>query len=67
MRAVAACSRARFRSRRAPGVVYLLHGLGADTGTDPDSLVDTSAWISAALQRQPQSRVARALLAQRFA
>jgi hydroxymethylglutaryl-CoA lyase len=46
-------------------VVWLLHGLGADTGVDLDALVDVSAWISAALQREPNSRVARALLAQR--
>jgi hydroxymethylglutaryl-CoA lyase len=44
-------------------VVYLLHGLGADTGIDLQRLVDTAAWISAQLQRPPASRVARALLA----
>jgi hydroxymethylglutaryl-CoA lyase len=46
-------------------VVYLLHGLGADTGVDLDKLVEVSAWISAALQREPASRVARAMLAKR--
>ena len=46
-------------------VVYLLHGLGADTGIDLDKLVDCAAWISAELGRQPASRVARALLAKR--
>jgi hydroxymethylglutaryl-CoA lyase len=46
-------------------VVYLLHGLGADTGCDLDALVDTAAWISAALERAPQSRVTRAMLAKR--
>ena len=46
-------------------VVYLLHGLGADTGIDLDALVDTSAWISQRLGREPGSRVARAMLAKR--
>jgi hydroxymethylglutaryl-CoA lyase len=44
-------------------VVYLLHGLGADTGIDLEPLVDCGAWISAQLGRQTASRVARALLA----
>jgi hydroxymethylglutaryl-CoA lyase len=48
-------------------VVYLLHGLGADTGVDLDALVDCSAWISGVLQREPGSRVARAMLAKRGA
>jgi hydroxymethylglutaryl-CoA lyase len=46
-------------------VVYLLHGLGAHTGIDLDKLVDTAAWISSQLGREPASRVARALLAKR--
>ncbi len=46
-------------------VVYLLHGLGAETGVDLDALVGVSAWIGAALQREPASRVARAMLAGR--
>jgi hydroxymethylglutaryl-CoA lyase len=46
-------------------VVYLLHGLGADTGVDLDALVDVAAWISSQLGREPASRVARALLAKR--
>ena len=46
-------------------VVWLMHGLGIDTGIDLDALVDTAAWISAALGRAPASRVARALLAKR--
>jgi hydroxymethylglutaryl-CoA lyase len=46
-------------------VVYLLHGLGADTGVDLDALVDCGAWISEQLGRVPQSRVTRALLARR--
>jgi hydroxymethylglutaryl-CoA lyase len=46
-------------------VVYLLSGLGATTGIDLDQLVETSAWISARLNREPGSKVARALLAKR--
>jgi hydroxymethylglutaryl-CoA lyase len=46
-------------------VVYLLQGLGAETGTDLDRLVDCAAWISSALGREPQSRVTRAMLAKR--
>ena len=42
-------------------VVYLLHGLGIETGIDLDALVDAGAYISAALGRDTQSRVARAL------
>lgn len=44
-------------------VVYLLQGLGADTGIDLDALVDVSAWISERLGREPNSRVTRAMLA----
>ena len=46
-------------------VVYLLHGMGIDTGIDLDALVDTGAWISEQLGRPTSSRVARALLAKR--
>jgi hydroxymethylglutaryl-CoA lyase len=48
-------------------VVYLLHGLGADTGVDLDALVDCGGWISAHLGRDNGSRVGRALLAKRAA
>jgi hydroxymethylglutaryl-CoA lyase len=46
-------------------VVYLLHGLGAHTGIDLDRLVDCAAWISQQLERAPNSRVSRAMLAKR--
>ena len=46
-------------------VVYLLNGLGIETGIDLDALVDTAAWISEQLGRPPASRVARAVLAKR--
>jgi hydroxymethylglutaryl-CoA lyase len=48
-------------------VVWLLNGLGIDSGIDIEALVDCAAWISAALDRPPASRVARALLARRAA
>jgi hydroxymethylglutaryl-CoA lyase len=44
-------------------VAYLLSGLGATTGIDLDRLVETSAWISQRLKREPGSKVTRALLA----
>lgn len=46
-------------------VVYLLQGLGIDTGIDLDQLVDAGQFISEVLQRKPNSRVATALLAKR--
>lgn len=46
-------------------VVYMLHGMGIETGLDLDQLVDTGAFISQALGRTTQSRVAKALLAKR--
>jgi hydroxymethylglutaryl-CoA lyase len=47
-------------------VVYLMQGLGAETGVDLDRLVDCAAWISAQFDRLPHSRVARAMLAKRM-
>jgi hydroxymethylglutaryl-CoA lyase len=46
-------------------VVYLLQGLGIETGIDLDRLVDAGQFISDVLQRKPNSRVATALLAKR--
>jgi hydroxymethylglutaryl-CoA lyase len=48
-------------------VVYLLHGMGIDTGIDLDRLIDAGQFISQALGRQPNSRVSRAVLNQRAA
>lgn len=45
--------------------MYLLNGFGIRTGVDLDKLLDASAFISAALQREPGSRVAKALLSAR--
>ena len=44
-------------------VVWLLDGLGIPTGVALAPLVDTAAWISRQLGREPASRVARAWLA----
>jgi hydroxymethylglutaryl-CoA lyase len=46
-------------------VLFMLNGLGIETGIDIDKLVDASAYISNALGRPPVARVARALLAKR--
>src|SRR5687768_17396882 len=41
-------------------VVYMLHGLGVDTGIDLDKLVDTGRWLAALLGRDSGSKVTRA-------
>ena len=46
-------------------VVFLLNGLGIDTGIDLDKLVDAGVFINEALGRAPIARVARAVLAGR--
>ncbi len=46
-------------------LVYMLHGIGAETGVDLERLVDIALWISTQLGREVQSRVGRALLARR--
>jgi hydroxymethylglutaryl-CoA lyase len=46
-------------------VVYMMHGMGIDTGIDLDALIDAGAFISQALGRQPNSLVARAVLNKR--
>ncbi len=46
-------------------VVYMLHGMGIDTGIDLDKLIDAGKFISDHLQRKPQSRAATALLNRR--
>lgn len=44
-------------------VVYMLHGLGIDTGVDLDALADTGRWLATLLGRETGSKVARALSA----
>ena len=48
-------------------VVYMLQGMGIDTGIDLDALIDAGQYISDFLGRPTQSRVAKALLAKREA
>jgi len=42
-------------------VVYMLHGMGIETGIDLDPLIDAGVFISQALGREPQSRVSKAV------
>jgi hydroxymethylglutaryl-CoA lyase len=46
-------------------VVYMLHGMGIDTGIDLDKLIDAGVFISGVLGRPTGSRVAKALLTKR--
>ena len=48
-------------------VVYLMHGLGIETGIDLDKLIDAGVFISEALGRTPNSLVSRAVLNKRAA
>ena len=41
-------------------VVYMLHGLGIETGIDLERLVDTGRWLAALLGRETGSKVTRA-------
>ena len=44
-------------------VVYMLHGLGIETGIDLDELADTGRWLAALLGRETGSKVGKALAA----
>jgi hydroxymethylglutaryl-CoA lyase len=44
-------------------VVYMLHGLGIETGIDLAALADTGRWLAAVLGRQNGSKVGQALAA----
>jgi hydroxymethylglutaryl-CoA lyase len=46
-------------------VVYMMHGMGIDTGIDLDALIDAGVFISQALGRQPNSFAARAVINKR--
>ncbi|WP_019430992.1 hydroxymethylglutaryl-CoA lyase [Limnohabitans sp. Rim47] len=46
-------------------VIYMLHGMGIETGIDLDKLIDAGAFISDFLGRKTQSRVATAILNKR--
>ncbi len=41
-------------------VVYMLHGMGMDTGVNLDVLIATGAWLSGQLHKETASRVTRA-------
>jgi len=46
-------------------VVYMLHGLGVETGVDLDRLVEIGQWICGILGRESSSKAARALAAKK--
>lgn len=46
-------------------VVYMLHGLGIETGIDLDKLVDTGVWISSILNRESGARSGKAIAAKK--
>ena len=48
-------------------VVYMLHGMGIDTGIDLDRLIDAGVYISEALGREPNSRASKAIRTKREA
>ncbi len=46
-------------------VVYMLRGLGIETGVDLDKLIDAGQFMSTALGRQTGSKVSRAILSKK--
>ena len=46
-------------------VVYMLHGMGIETGIDLDALIDAGVYISEVLGREPSSRVSKAIRTKR--
>ena len=40
-------------------LIYMLHGLGFETGVDLDALIETAGWISTQLGREPASKLAK--------
>lgn len=42
-------------------LVYMLHGMGFETGVNLEALLETSRWISSVLGREPASKTARAI------
>jgi len=46
-------------------VVYMLHGMGIETGIDLDRLIDAGVYISQALGREPNSRASKAIRTKR--
>jgi hydroxymethylglutaryl-CoA lyase len=48
-------------------VVYMLNGLGIETGVDLDQLVEIGRWICGVIGKEPVSKAARALAAKKAA
>ncbi|MEO8717336.1 MAG: hydroxymethylglutaryl-CoA lyase [Burkholderiales bacterium] len=48
-------------------VVYMLNGLGIETGIDLDKLVATGQWICGVIGKEPQSKAGRAIAAKKAA
>jgi hydroxymethylglutaryl-CoA lyase len=48
-------------------LVYMLHGLGIETGIDLERLVDIGQWICGVLGREPVTKAGRALAAKKAA
>ena len=48
-------------------VLYMMQGLGIQTGVDLDKVVDIGIWISAYLKRNPGSKAGRAIAAKKAA
>ena len=48
-------------------VVYMLHGLGIETGIDLDKVVDIGRWICGVIGKEPQSKAAKAIAAKQSA
>lgn len=46
-------------------VVYMLRGMGVETGVDLDKLIDAGQFMSEALGRTTGSKVSRAILAKK--
>ena len=40
-------------------LIYMLHGMGFETGVNLDALLDTAIWISSQINRPPASKLAR--------
>lgn len=56
--AFSAASKAASGNVATEDLVYMLHGLGIDTGIDLDALCETARWINAQLGRAPASKLA---------
>jgi len=46
-------------------VIYMMNGLGIETGVDLDKLVDIGEWICGLLGREPSSKAGKAIAAKR--